>query len=47
METITWDIVAVWTIFGMAVLFLLKPLLPTFQKKKRNAPKHSDCNKCQ
>jgi hypothetical protein len=36
---ITWDFIAVWTLFLIAVVFILKPLFHSAKKKK-------NCKKC-
>ena len=41
---VTWDVIAVWILFGVAVFFLSRPLIPVFKKKKNN--NHTNCNKC-
>lgn len=43
---ITWDFVLVWLLFAIAVVFLVKPMLPLFRKKKTAPDSPSDCTKC-
>jgi|GEM_PF-5525512 len=41
---VTWDTVAVWLLFAVAVFFLLKPIIPMFRRNKKTDKK--DCNNC-
>jgi hypothetical protein len=41
---VTWDTVAVWLLFAVAMVFLLKPMVPMFKRSKKS--NKGDCNNC-